>query len=262
MLNELLKEERKLNTITKYPSILTYHELGKKGTIVEEPTQSNYIPNDDELLEATEKVDGTNTRIVICGKDYLIGMREDFLYAKGDRIINDKMGVLQTNIDTAERLVNEYDFSKDELFVVYGETYGKGINKGYKNYSTEKLSFRVFDMWKMSIEEVNNLIYNNDLNTLSTWRENYNQPYVEIEELKSLCNKFKLEKTPVLFSTIKKELPNSIEDMYEMLSKYKDTLVNLDGTKGKSEGFVLRNSNRKYIKKIRFEEYEKTLKIR
>lgn len=260
MLNKLLKEQRKLNTITKYPSIFTYHELGKKGTVIEELTQSYYEPTDDEILEGTEKVDGTNTRIVICGQDYLIGTREEFIYAKGDRIQNDKQNILSNCVPIAEKLMKENDFDKNELVVIYGENYGKSIGDGYKNYATKEIGFRVFDMWIMPVDDIKELL-KEDLNKLATWREHCNQPYVDIDDLKLYCRALNLEKTPVLFSITKKELPTSIANMYKFLSQFKETKVGLDNS-GKSEGFVIRNSNRKYIKKIRFEEYEKTLKIR
>ena len=47
----------KLNSMTKYPSILTYHNLGDKG-ILQETVQ---IPFEGRVI-GTEKVDGTNTR--------------------------------------------------------------------------------------------------------------------------------------------------------------------------------------------------------
>lgn len=259
MSNELLKEARKLNTITKYPSILTYHELGKKGTVIEELTSQYYECLDEEELEGTEKVDGTGSRIIICGQDYLIGTREEFIYAKGDRIKNDQLNILKNCIPIAERLVNEYNFNKTKLFAIYGETYGENIGRNYKNYGTKESSFKVFDMWSMKIGEVKELL-KIDLEKLATWREHGNQPYFKIDKLKEYCKTLKLEKTPVLFTIKKKELPISIEDMYKFLSQFKETKVGLDCT-GKSEGFVVRSSDRKYIKKIRFEEYEKTLKI-
>jgi len=47
----------KLNSLTKYPSILTYHALGDKG-ILQETVQ---VPFDGRVI-GTEKVDGTNRR--------------------------------------------------------------------------------------------------------------------------------------------------------------------------------------------------------
>lgn len=261
MINKLLREQRKLNTITKYPSILTYHELGKKGTVTEALTPQKHILSSDEILQGTEKIDGTNARIVICGQDYLIGTREEFIYAKGDRIKNDKESILVNCIDVAERIISNNN-SDNKLLVIYGENYGKNIGRNYKNYSSKETAFRVFDMWSMAIEKVEELL-NIDLEKLSTWRENGNQPYFEIEDLEDYCELYGLEKVPVLFSIKQKDLPIGIKDMYDFLTQFTSTKVSLDlNLSGKSEGFVIRNSNRTYIKKIRFEEYQKTLNIR
>ncbi|MEM8781093.1 MAG: hypothetical protein AAGF26_19995, partial [Cyanobacteria bacterium P01_G01_bin.49] len=49
----------KINSLTKYPSIITYHKLdSKNGGLLEEPLKFQ-----GKLL-ATEKVDGTNARII------------------------------------------------------------------------------------------------------------------------------------------------------------------------------------------------------
>jgi ATP-dependent RNA circularization protein (DNA/RNA ligase family) len=45
--------------MTKYPSIPTYHTLGDKGILLEET-----ISFDSEVI-LTEKVDGTNSRIIL-----------------------------------------------------------------------------------------------------------------------------------------------------------------------------------------------------
>lgn len=264
MLRFLLKEyAQKLNTLTKYPSILTFHNLGvKKGTLIDTLTSDKFPKSDDEELEGTEKVDGTNSRIIICGEDYAIGMREDIIYIKGDKTINDKLGVLSNCIPIAERLVKENSFDKNTLIVIYGEHYGFNVGANYKNYAKGKnIEFRVFDTWDMSISEILELFEKYDLNRLSTWRKQENQPFYPIDKLNSFVTTLGLKRTPVLFKIKKGDLKMSIEDMYKFLLTYKDTIVGLDNN-GKSEGFVVRSKDRKYIKKIRLEEYEKTLRLR
>jgi hypothetical protein len=51
----------KLNSMTKYPSILTHHSLGDKG-VMQDAVQ---IPFEGRII-GTEKVDGMNTRIIYC----------------------------------------------------------------------------------------------------------------------------------------------------------------------------------------------------
>ena len=51
----------KLNSMTKYPSILTYHALGDKGAL-QDTVQVSFAGR----VVGTEKVDGTNARLVFC----------------------------------------------------------------------------------------------------------------------------------------------------------------------------------------------------
>ena len=67
-----------LNSATKYPSILTYHGLGERGRLTEE------VATFPDMAILTEKVDGTNGRIILPpGDDYFIGSREELLYDSG-----------------------------------------------------------------------------------------------------------------------------------------------------------------------------------
>ena len=258
MLTELLKQERKLNSLTKYGSILTYHQLGKKGALIDELTESNI--DDEEILEGTEKVDGTNTRILIMGKDYVIGTREDLIYAKGDRIhvSNDKLGFLNKMIKQAEELIT-HNFPEDELTTIYGENYGGIIGQHCKEYSKEKqIGFRVFDVWSMKLIDINEVMENN-LSAIASWRDHGNQPFYDTNKFNEFIQKHNLERTPITFAIKKKDLPVDLKSTYEFLCNYKNSKVGLD-VSGRSEGCVIRNKDRSYIKKLRFEDYEKTFR--
>ena len=73
----------KLNSLTKYPSILTYHELGTKGGLKEGLVEGKSFAGQEVYI--TEKVDGTNGRVVFATNDkgevvdYLLGSRENLL---------------------------------------------------------------------------------------------------------------------------------------------------------------------------------------
>ena len=49
----------RLNSITKYPSIPTYHPMGDRGELRDGP-----LPFRGTVI-ATEKVDGTNSRVIL-----------------------------------------------------------------------------------------------------------------------------------------------------------------------------------------------------
>lgn len=51
----------KLNSATKYPSILTYHVIGAKGILQDDVL--TYFPAATTLI-GTEKIDGTNARMI------------------------------------------------------------------------------------------------------------------------------------------------------------------------------------------------------
>src|ERR1051326_1446206 len=81
----------KLNSLTKYPSILTYHALGDKG-ILKEAVQ---FPFEGRVI-GTEKVDGTNSRLIFCpDQSVLVGSREDLLWERRDLIGNPAMGIVE-----------------------------------------------------------------------------------------------------------------------------------------------------------------------
>lgn len=89
---------KKLNSLTKYPSIPTYHALGERGKL-SETIQVNFA---NQFIIGTEKIDGTNARIICFSDGYVIGSREELLYAKGDLIGNPAMGIVEALKPLAE----------------------------------------------------------------------------------------------------------------------------------------------------------------
>ena len=80
----------KLNSLTKYPSLVTYHTLGDKGALRE----AVQMPFAGRVL-GTEKVDGTNTRLIFCPDgSAVVGSREDLLWERRDLIGNPSMGIV------------------------------------------------------------------------------------------------------------------------------------------------------------------------
>jgi hypothetical protein len=111
---------RKLNSATKYPSILTYHALGDRGRLREEIQ----VSFDDDAVLCTEKLDGTNTRITLFpGGDFIIGSREELLHARGDLIHNPALGIVDAARGVALRL-SELSVAGGDLMIVFGEVYG------------------------------------------------------------------------------------------------------------------------------------------
>ena len=98
---------QKLNSATKYPSILSYHQHGQKGLLTE---NLNCTPTTgaQSLLGCTEKLNGSNARIILFLDKgqwrFVIGSRETLLYTNGDFLLREEYSIIKTLLPTAERL--------------------------------------------------------------------------------------------------------------------------------------------------------------
>ncbi|GAA3457255.1 hypothetical protein GCM10018962_90890 [Dactylosporangium matsuzakiense] len=259
-----------LNSLTKYPSIPTYHELDPRGQATQASPAGTRSAGGGfgVLLEsatafsgdviATEKVDGTNSRIVLLPDgSYLIGSREEFLHARGDLIANPALGIVEQLRPVADRLAEGH---AGGIHVYFMELYGGKVGGAAKQYTKDSSRFgwRLFDVvllddWATALTWPQPQI--------SAWREAGGQPYADEEALQGLAKAAGLELTPRLFRT--DALPQSIADMQALLAeRLPETLVGLDDTRGRAEGIVFRAPDRKVIAKARFQDYARTLKRR
>ncbi len=245
---------QKLNSLTKYPSILTYHSLVDRG-LLEETVQIHF----EGRVFGTEKVDGTNCRIVFCpDKSVIVGSREDFLWERRDLIGNPAMGIVDAVKETV-RTKYEALYDSDAIKVYYLEVFGKSIGAAAKNYTKSgAVSFRLFDV---------NIIKNYEellalpTDKISHWRENGGQPFVPVEQLRTEAEKAGFTLVPALFEMDASELPTELEATYKFLLTQSATQCKLDDeAEGIPEGFVVRSADRSRIAKIRREDYERTMK--
>lgn len=254
----LIHGKDKLNTFTKYPSILTLHNLGDRGALLDTFTTSL----DGEEMFATEKIDGTNARILIMDNEYIIGSRENLLHYKDEMFYS-------TDLDIVEGLKNIYNndfgsyYSKDfPLCVLYGEFYGGKVHAQSKQYGTSKVGFRLFDVVLYPKEHLE--VLNLERDKISHWREHetsdgikYGQNFITKEEAKQMFAE----------NDFVPEIPFELGDMshetiYRNMKRFlPETLAALtDNAMKQPEGIVLRNKDRSKIVKIRFEDYERTFK--
>lgn len=259
MNEQLLKQLDKFNSLTKYPSIPTLHKLSK-GKITNEINFSN----DSEISSfiATEKIDGTNARIIFDFRyeDYFIGTRNDIIYAKGDRIINDSLGIVKTLIPIADKILlmylnSELPLLHNDFVVMYFEVFGGKVTKNSKNYtSNQAYDFRLLDVahlpkhnLSLSLEEIVSLRENNKLGYWQSF--NY---------LQELADKVKVKTVPLIqtIDIAKTISPNEVCDdiLLKLLPK---TMVKLDDKAlGRPEGIVLRKVSEEHsLYKIRYQDY-------
>ncbi len=241
----------KINTLTKYPSILTLHQLGEKGRLKNELT----TPIIDEKLYATEKIDGTNARIICFGGDYLIGAREFILHHSDDLYFDPAQGIVEgiKNLKIDIPVTNTFT-------VIYGEFYGGKTSSNSKWYGQDKNGFRVFDV----------VIYNNlsileqSQQDISRWRETetndgivYGQQFLTRSEIER--NFPNLELVALVDFDLGDLSHQTILDNLRTFIPATNVSLSENSLK-KAEGVVLRNEDRTKIVKVRFEDYERTLR--
>lgn len=254
---------RKLNSATKYPSIETYHVLGEKGRLTEALGPFADFDPDEEIV-LTEKVDGTNIRIVVMPDgDWFIGTREDLIYAAGDRIIPSALnGATHVAIPYAERAAQWMRGLPDlgRIEVLYMEVYGHKIGAAAKNYTRgTEMGARLFD-----IAYVDPGVLVEPLEEISSWRDHGGQRWAIEPVIQRASEALQVPCTPRLGTVKAGDLPTSLETAQEWLrTMLPGTQVSLDETGLRNaEGIVLRTKNRSHIAKARFEDYARTLKRR
>ncbi|WP_055531343.1 RNA ligase family protein [Streptomyces graminilatus] len=244
-----------LNSATKYPSILTFHERGpKQGTLVEEAT----VFEGNVLL--TEKVDGAGTRIVVFSNgEYVICSREELLYARGDLIANPKDGVVEALRPVADALWTPGG-GGTQVLVLYLEVYGGKIGRNSGQYTgQDQVGVRLFDAAMVPGD-----VLSRTPAEASSWREHGGQTFFTEEELQAVSARQGIALTPRLGTIPASQVPTGIEEMHAFLvSRLPATRVALDAEAGhRPEGIVLRAEDRTVIAKARLKDYENTLRRR
>jgi hypothetical protein len=252
MLREL--DLAKLNSLTKYPSILTYHGMGENGSLTDE-----ILVAPQGTMIATEKVAGTNSRIIcLPDKTFVIGSREELLHARGDVIWNPALGIVDALRPTAERLVTTgMDARDDALWVFYLEVFGGKVTASSKQYTGEqRVGWRLFDV--MSLHDYRQL-FEQSVEGIARWRDNGGQSFRTEAELQAAAKCWGFELTPRIPV---ESVPTGHVEVLEWLQRsVPETQCRLDGKgQGRAEGVVVRNSDRSVIFKIRFEDYERHLR--
>ncbi|WP_329156292.1 RNA ligase family protein (plasmid) [Streptomyces sp. NBC_01456] len=242
-----------LNSATKYPSILTYHELDpRNGGLLDTATPFS----GDVIL--TEKVDGTNARIIaLPGGDYLLGSREELFYARGDRVWNSRLGIVEALRPLADRITSPHYGIRVYYLEVYGGNKISAASKQYTGGTT--LGYRLFD-----VATVEPSVLDLPLSGIASWRDGGGQFFYTEDDLTEIAAAADIETVPRLATVAASELPTDIEGMHAFLTHHlSTTLVALDaGAGGRPEGIVLRSSDRTAIAKARYQNYERTLQLR
>lgn len=267
-LNGQIYDKAKLNSMTKYPSILTYHKTAPRGGLLPELTEGENRA--DHVLFVTEKVDGANSRIVFFTnedgriKDFFIGSRENMLYVSGDRCFNEDGHIVENILTVAEEIIthaalDDVQLPPESIVTFYFEHFG-GHNNGWKQYTAgDNYGARLFDIKTITYEDANRFLQmNND--QLAGARENDQiGTWYSVGHMLAICGVLGIRHVPYVDTMNGEDMPETLRDTYEWLKFFAESHVILDDKAlGHAEGVVIRSENRTYIKKIRFEDYQKT----
>lgn len=241
----------KLNSATKYPSILTYHEMGERGRL--SPTVQVPFPAGEEIL-LTEKLDGTNGRIVVLPdgpRRYIIGSREEFLFAEGDLIFSQQYGIVQTLRPIADQMPKHASIA-----VYFFEVFGASLPAAKQYTDGKTVAARLFDVALIPAD-----VLDMPIEKIAGWRDHGGQPFADEQVLDNTVSQFPWAiRVPFLGTRV--TLPSALEATYEWLSAHRKSSCDLGGGQGRAEGVVVRTRDRKAIAKLRFEDYERTLGVK
>lgn len=242
-----------LDSLTQYPSIPTYHKLdSSNGTLTEE-----CVPFAGEVI-ATEKVDGANARLIsLPGNTYIIGSRIELLYGKGDLIANPKLGI----VEALRPLADDIYLTFDAITVYYLEVYGgDGQMPNAKQYTgSKRFGHRLFD-----VQPLDPIRLSMTREQAASWRQHGGQTWLDERDLAKAADRIYADLVPKLFTIDASELPADIAKMHALLDDVlPQTNVALDDAAGgRAEGIVLRTADRSVVAKARFQDYERTLRVR
>lgn len=258
----------RLNTATKYPSIATYHTLGERGRLTEEVT--GFAETSDATVHLREKLDGANARIVVSGDQWIIGSREELLAANGDLISNPSQGIVEELRPVAERMVAR---NQHRLAVYYFEVYGGKVGRNAKQYTANgEVGHRLFDILLPEGPRFQVMLRMTPREEIALWRDtdsvHFPARFADQELLAMLAESDELPLVPDLGTIPANELPRTVEGTRQWMTHMLPvTRAHLDRRHGTPEGLIIRTDNpetraRHLIRKLRFEDYDRTLKAR
>lgn len=248
------------NSMTKYPSIPTYHAMTQKGILTEEvqvPFQGPQGP-----VVVTEKVDGCNVRI-ICGPDgsVIVGSREELLWEIDDLLYNPSQGIVAGLRELVLReFTNQLGF--DTVTVYYGEFYGRGVGAAAREYTTAgNTGFRLFDV--ATIHDYGEVLSRSP-EEIARWRVHTGPSWVPWNLLADVAAAHHISVVPVLAELDAAALPCSVRDADDWLLQLqgRSACVLDEQAGGFPEGVVVRTVDRKSIAKLRREDYARAARQR
>lgn len=235
---------QQINSLTKYPSIPTYHQMGERGKLLD---QDPMIPNGPVYI--TEKIDGTNGRIILLDDEYLIGSREELLRYSGDLLSSDSQRV----VECLEPIARELECCPGYMMTFWFEVFGPKIQQGQKVYG-DQLRCRLLDVAWISPKQLDEM-HSWDPAQCAAWRDRDIKRFWSPKDIGVFADDQQLALPPNLGES----------DFFSTAPDIKATQFWLDMTirqsllgPGMAEGVVIRTEDRSFIAKLRYEDYRRS----
>jgi len=223
-------ELEELNDFTKYEKFSSPFKKDEKFLNTKDLSQN--LPKGKWII--TEKIDGTNIRVILTKKDEE-GNRETHIGSR-KLLLNPEDKSSKQFLDCLEEVnlnkIKEYFDKVDSTVVIYGEGYGAGVQKG-RIYSLKK-NFRVFDI-------------------------RIGEAYQDFEYVEKVCVDNQLNIVPMLGDIEEIDYDGCVT----LLGSHKETMIK-EGDGGQSEGFVykfepvlLNKYKERLIFKVKFKDFPK-----
>ena len=244
-----------INSLTKFPSIPTYHDLQKDGTLGPDHVQFPL----EQQVHVTEKINGVNARIIqFPGGPWIIGSREDLLTARGDLIRPVAHSIPEQLIPVAQRIAMHFGST---IRVYYFEVHGRDTVKAGAHYGA---GWRLIDVCHI-----------NDAHSRMTWspqeaaeQRHAIQEWMPWDDVILHAGAMQLPLVPALATMLGRDLPQSVTLTHIWLNQIaaNTTLMpHLGGAigspAGPAEGVVLRLADGSLRAKVRHNNYQRTKQV-
>jgi hypothetical protein len=227
--------------------------MGDRGRLQEPPARLT------GGFSATEKIDGTNARIILTAQGYFLGSREELLHFRGDVIHNPALGIVEGIRPTAERAMAALAPEDETLLVLWGEFYGGKTTAAAREYAREgSVGYRLFDAARIDPAALEG----RSPAEIATWREAGGQAFAADAELDELATAAEAGRVPALFRFTGEDFPTGMAGILALLERElpQSSAVLDEGSGARPEGIVIRNAGRSAIFKLRFEDYRRSLR--
>lgn len=181
----------------KYPKIQSLYKRDDRGKFTDEYSMDEFAYLKDNQWVGTEKIHGTNTRLC-----YDSATGEKHILGRGN---NTQMPypLYRSLQEVLQGISFEVEFLGAERVILFGEGYGKGIQKPGKRYRSEGPGFILFDIW------------------IDGW-------WLKREDIESISHELSIPVVPKVFTRTLKEAESIVKKGFKS-SVAEDSTLNAEG---------------------------------